>query len=173
MNSAGTKTDNDNAFIFYKSLFENHSAIMILVDKSGQIIDVNDAAVKFYGYSKEEFKTMHNYDFNISPKDELIKYTKQAYNKKRSYFTFIHKLKNGELRTVEVHISPISVNGKTFLFSIIHDITEKIELGKKIKESEELFRTLTENMTMGLVFYKEKFVYINTPGEKILGYSGK
>ena len=27
MNAAETKTDNDNSFIFYKSLFENHSAI--------------------------------------------------------------------------------------------------------------------------------------------------
>jgi diguanylate cyclase (GGDEF)-like protein/PAS domain S-box-containing protein len=171
MNAAETKTDNDSSSIFYKPLFENHSAIMILVDKSGQIIDVNDAAVKFYGYSNEEFKKMHNYDFNTVPKDELIEYTRQAYNKERNYFTCIHKLKNGELRTVEVHISPISVNGKTFLFSIIHDITENIDLAKKIKESEELFRTLTENMTMGLVLYKEKIIYINPAGEKILGYS--
>ena len=103
MNAAETKTDNDSSSIFYKPLFENHSAIMILVDKSGQIIDVNDAAVKFYGYSNEEFKKMHNYDFNTVPKDELIEYTRQAYNKERNYFTCIHKLKN--LKSFLTHLA--------------------------------------------------------------------
>lgn len=171
MNAAETKTDNDDSFIFYKSLFENHSAIMILVDKSGQIIDVNDAAVKFYGYSKEEFKTMHNYDFNTAPKEELLKYTRQAHNKEKNYFTFIHKLKNGELRNVEVNASTINVNGKNYIFSIIHDITEKKRAEDKLKESEELFKSLSTNLTSGLILYNRgEIIFANPRAHETFGY---
>jgi len=171
MNAAETKTDNDDSFIFYKSLFENHSAIMILVDKSGQIIDVNDAAVKFYGYSKEEFKTMHNYDFNTAPKEELLKYTRQAHNKEKNYFTFIHKLKNGELRNVEVNASTINVNGKNYIFSIIHDITEKKRAEDKLKESEELFKSLSTNLTSGLILYNRgEIIFANPRANETFGY---
>ncbi len=45
---------------------------------------------------------------------------------KRNYFLFQHKLKNGEIRPVEVHSTPVNLGEKKILFSIIHDISERV-----------------------------------------------
>ncbi len=51
-----------------------------------------------------------------------------AFHELRNLFIFPHRLASGEVRTVEVHSSPISHNGQIMLFSIIHDITERKRL---------------------------------------------
>ena len=49
----------------------------------------------------------------------------KALHEDKNYFIFPHKLSTGEIRTVEVHSTPIVINDKPLLFSIIHDITER------------------------------------------------
>jgi diguanylate cyclase (GGDEF)-like protein/PAS domain S-box-containing protein len=160
-----------NSNNIFQSIFKDNSAIMILIDENGKIIDVNDAAVYFYGYGKEKFKTMYNYEFNATPKSELMKYTKQAFNKEKNYFTFTHKTAKGELKNVEVHISPIYVNNKNYIISIIQDITERKLAENKLKESEELFKSLSTNLTSGLILYdKEKIIYANPIASETFGY---
>ncbi len=54
----------------------------------------------------------------------------------------------------------------------IIDITERITAQEKLKHSENLFRSLTENTSAGIVIYnKEKFLYVNPAATKVLGYS--
>ncbi|MHB8292567.1 MAG: diguanylate cyclase, partial [bacterium] len=160
-----------NSKNIFQSIFNDNSAIMILVDENGKIIDANDAAVNFYGYGKEKFKTMYNYEFNATPKSKLLEYTKQAFNKEKNYFTFTHKTANGELKNVAVHISNIYVNNKNYIISIIDDITERKLAENKLKESEELFKSLSTNLTSGLILYdKEKIIYANPIASETFGY---
>ncbi len=160
-----------NSNNIFQSIFKDNSSIMILVDENGKIIDANDSAVDFYGYGKEKFITMYNYEFNATPKNELLKYTKQAFNKEKNYFTFTHKTAKGELKKVEVHTSPIDVNNKNYVISIIQDITERELAENKLKESEELFKSLSTHLTSGLILYdKEKIIYANPIASEIFGY---
>ena len=54
---------NDRAFF---SMFDSHSAIMLLIEPlTGVILDANPAALKFYGYPK--LNGMLITDINISP----------------------------------------------------------------------------------------------------------
>ncbi|MDP8206150.1 MAG: response regulator, partial [Candidatus Electryonea clarkiae] len=40
----------------FRSMFENHDAVMLILDgESGQIIEANQSAIDFYGYSHVEF----------------------------------------------------------------------------------------------------------------------
>ncbi len=52
------------------------------------------------------------------------------------------------------------------------DITQRILAEEKLKHSENLFRTLTENTSAGIVIYNyEKFLYVNPATIHLLGYS--
>ncbi len=54
------------------------------------------------------------------------------------------------------------------------DITQRIVAEEKLKHSENLFRTLTENTSAGIVIYdKERFLYVNPAVTRLLGYSEK
>ena len=50
-------------------------------------------------------------------------------------------------------------------------MTERKLLEDKLKESEELFRILTENLITGIILYREKYIYANPTAESILGYT--
>jgi PAS domain S-box-containing protein len=125
----------------YRSLFENNSSVMLLIDPdSGQIISANPAACKFYGYSPEEITRLKITDISYLTNEEVLKEMLLAREEHRKQFFFRHKLANGELRDVEVYRSPISFQGKTFFYTIVYDITERKIAEKQLSESEARLR---------------------------------
>ncbi len=110
----------------YRNLFENHTAVKLMIDpESEKIIDANNAAAEFYGWSREHMRTMRIYEVNTLPAEELRKEIEKARSLKRIYFEFRHRLADGSIKDVEVYSCGINVNGKTILHSIIHDISAK------------------------------------------------
>ncbi len=109
------------------TLFRPHTAIMLFIEpQSGQIIDANEAAARFYGYPIEQLTRMKIQDFNLLSAEEVAAERAHAAAEQRNYFVFPHRLADGSIRTVEVYSSPIRLNdGRTVLHSIIHDITGK------------------------------------------------
>jgi PAS domain S-box-containing protein len=122
----------------FRSLFERHEAVMLLVEpQSGAIEDANSAASAFYGYPRERLRVMKVGDLNALPPRLVAAQRDRALRGDRSYFVFPHRLASGEVRTVEVHSSPIRIKGRLLLFSIIHDITERNLLEKQILDISE------------------------------------
>ncbi len=119
----------------FRQMFEHHASPMLLVEPlSGDIVNANRAAARFYGYSIAQMKTMNIAQVSTSPPDEEAEERLQAQNRERNYFVFPHRLANGELRTVEVHASPVEVEGRRLLFSIIHDVTERKQLEEQMHD---------------------------------------
>ena len=115
-----------------KSMFNDHEAIMLLIEPfSGKIIEANNAAVRFYGYSKEELLGMSIQNINILHSGYVSKLRLDAMNKSQRYFAFMHRLKNGEIRAVDVYSSPIEYDGNKLLYSIIFDVTKREEVKKQ------------------------------------------
>lgn len=113
----------------FRQMFVQHSAIMLLIDPStGSIIDANQAATSFYGYTRNRFRSMYITEISALPSDEVQKYIRQVEEEKDKIFIYPHRRSDGTIRTVEVRSSPIISNGRPLLFSIIHDITAKKEL---------------------------------------------
>lgn len=117
-----------------QAMFNEHDAVMLLIrPETGQIIDANPAAVTFYGYTKEELLNLRIDDINMTKKDDEKEQRFQAYDKKQKYYSFPHRLKNGERRIVDVYSCPITYNNEKVLFSIIFDVTEREEAFDEIK----------------------------------------
>lgn len=110
----------------FNQMFFCHSAVMLLiVPESGIIVEANDAAHTYYGYSKDEFCGMHVSRINQLPEENLKEEMRQAASGDKNRFEFPHRLASGEVRQVSVLTSPIVVNGQKLLFSIVTDITER------------------------------------------------
>lgn len=110
----------------FRQMFEGHSAVMLLIEpQSGMVVDANPAAANFYGYSLESLRGMNINRINMLLQDEVVRERQAALNEEHNYFVFDHRLANGDIRTVEVHSSPVNFKNMPLLFSIIHDITDR------------------------------------------------
>ncbi len=138
--------DSDTGIIDFYPMFKQHSSVMLLVDAdSGNIIDANTSACKYYGYAEEKIKNMNIYEINVSDPYEVKLCMEEARRQNKNYFVFRHKKANGEIRDVEVNSTEILSGGRKLLFSIIHDITDSILAQKKLDElNTRLELTVTE-----------------------------
>ena len=111
----------------YANLFQNNHAVMLVIDpEKGDLKDANPAACRYYGYSRKEMLRLKGWDLNaLSEKDQREAMTR-AKTGEQKFFQFRHRLSNGETRDVEVYTGPIEMDGKKYLYSIVHDITERI-----------------------------------------------
>jgi two-component system cell cycle sensor histidine kinase/response regulator CckA len=120
-------------------MFEGNPAIKLLLDpEGGAIVDASPAAVAFYGYSREELRRMRIQDLNQLPGELVDREMHLAREQQRSYFEFKHRLRSGELRDVQVYSAPCRVEGRTLLFSILVDITERKSLGEQLAHAQRM-----------------------------------
>lgn len=118
----------------FRQMFERHASPMLLIAPDrGDIVNANHAAADYYGYPVEQFKEMNIAQINILTPEDIAAELRLACREERNYFVFPHRLANDEVRTVEVHSSPVEVDGRLLLFSIIHDITERKQLEEQMQ----------------------------------------
>ncbi len=156
----------------YRSLFEKNNSIMLLIDPgSADIIDANESACKYYGWSNEEITKKKISEINTLPESLVIKEMKKAEMESSKYFNFKHVLANGDIRDVEVYSGPIIVSGKRLLYSIIYDVTDRKRAEEELSQSRERYRLLHEYAPIGIMLANKsgKILEVNSEVLKILG----
>ena len=118
----------------FRAIFENSLTAILIADDKGDYISVNDAAVKMFGYSSDEFLKMNVGNLTIPSGDIKQKYKEYL---ERGYemgeLDFI--IKTGEHRTGLYHAIRVSGN---FNLSVMMDITELKNHERELKRSELL-----------------------------------
>ena len=110
----------------YRDMFEINNAVMFIVDPdTGQIMDANAAACRYYGYSRDEFLRLTVAAINVQDLSVTQKDMAHALVDQGAVFHFRHKKKGGEIRDVEVFSAPITQNGHRYLHSIVQDVTDR------------------------------------------------
>ena len=142
------------------AMFNEHKAIILLLDPvTGKIIDANPSAIDFYGYSREDLLNMCIDEINMLPKEDIKYKRMKVLRKEQEHFTFPHKLKDGQIRMVDVYSSPIHFKDKTALYSIVFDVTKREEALKEITYiSYHDYLTGAYNRR----FFEEEFERLNT-----------
>lgn len=131
----------------YSDVFHYSPLPMWVVDLiSLKFIDVNEATIVHYGYSREEFLTMTLKD--IRPKDELHQ-MEQALAMAKSetagiaHRVMVHQKKNGELMNVDIQIAPFQYNGIKTSIVIATDMTERLLYIKAIEQQNKKFQEIS------------------------------
>jgi PAS domain S-box-containing protein len=157
----------------YRSLFENNHAVMLFIDPyNGAIVDANAAACTYYGWRIEELRKMRIDEINTLTREDVSTEMQLALSEKRSTFFFKHRRADGSIRDVEVYSGPIPVKGKTLLYSIVHDITLRKHVQEALKQSENKYRLLADNVSDVIFVLDMNLIYTYvSPSVKILiGY---
>jgi len=135
----------------YNNFFKNTPVIMVLIDpKTSKIIDANPFACSFYQYSYDDMLKLKISDVNMSSIEHISHEMNNAITKQRNCFYFKHRLFNGEIRDVEVRSGPIIQDGKLILYSIIHDITDRVKIEEESKKTNNELQEKIELRTKQL-----------------------
>lgn len=119
----------------FKAMFYKNKAIKLLINPDeGRIIDCNEAACLFYGYSKDELCSKYISHINTLSPTEIKTEMDLATEEKRLHFNFKHRIASGEIRDVEVYSGPVHYRNQVLLHSIVFDVTERKKAEKHIKE---------------------------------------
>ena len=123
----------------YRYLFDNNPATIFIWDlDTFQILEVNEAAVNLYGYTKEEFlqKTL----LDIRPEDDRDKLIEAEAKLQTEYRKasgiWKHFNKKGEILNMDISSHRIVYHGKQVVLSLANDITERILLEEKLAEEK-------------------------------------
>lgn len=130
----------------YKLLFESNPLPMWMLSLPDyNTIEVNDATLHQYGYSKEEFL---NLDIFLLRPDEDIEKLKKSTNRefRGIYYAGIwrHRKKDGTVIYVDIVTHDFYHDGKPTRLVLANDLTKRYLAEEKLKESYEATRKLTE-----------------------------
>jgi PAS domain S-box-containing protein len=128
----------------FRSFFNLAPIPMWVIDpETNKFISVNKAALEHYGYSKEEFSNLTIFDIrsgkDISKESEDVKRIKEETinltDNKTGRFNSYHSKKDGEKIEVEIYTSPILINHKQCILTIVIDVTERNHFENKITKA--------------------------------------
>jgi PAS domain S-box-containing protein len=160
----------------YRLLFETNPLPSWVFDRETlQILAVNDAAVTHYGYTREEFLGLTIRDLRPPEDVPLIEQrVRHAPAGPHMAGTWRHRKRDGALILVEVSAHGLVYAGRPAELVVVHDVTEERRTSAVVREREERFRQLVENMRE--VFFVEsadlrEMIYISPSYEEIWGRS--
>ncbi|WP_299444442.1 ATP-binding protein [uncultured Rhodospira sp.] len=123
----------------YRNLFENSHVPMLLIDpEDGTIVSANPGAVAFYGWDKADLVGNSIHDINVLSRDAVAAEMGAARRGQRQVFRFRHRIADGSIRDVEVSSGTVRSRDKTLLFSIIHDVTDRLREQKELADTKEV-----------------------------------
>ncbi|MGZ7067542.1 MAG: PAS domain S-box protein, partial [Methanobacterium sp.] len=166
----------------FRELFNNAEDMITLGETledgtPGKFIEVNEAATRRLGYSREELLNMTPLDILQKDIEEAPKEAFKIAETGSATFETVHVAKNGSKIPVEVKIVILNLDGKDVLLGISRDVTERKNTEKALRESEEKFREIFNNandmisLNEMIEGFPGKFIEINEVGIKRLGYS--
>ena len=158
----------------YRSLFEQSQAPMLILDpEHGAIVDANPSAARFYGWSREALLRMRIQDINTLPPEEVDQRLEEVRSGVHGHYEFRHRLADGSLRDVESFVSPLHQGGRAFIYSIVHDITERKRAERALQEALAFNRQVIESAQEGIVVYdlEGRLIQMNPFMERMLGCS--
>lgn len=122
----------------YRRIFDAAKDTFLIFDMNGVVREVNPAACRMYGYSRNEMigltgKDIVNPDFHHLFKDFVEKASQDIVFSAES----VDIRKDGSTFPVEVRGSSLLYNGKPHLLAVVRDISERKEAEKALKESQE------------------------------------
>jgi PAS domain S-box-containing protein len=159
----------------YRLLFENNPLPVWIYDlDSLRFVDVNQTAIRQYGYSKEEFLSMTIQD--LRPAEDspaLLESVPRVTPEDEFQGEWAHRKKDGSIITVIITSHGLARDHRRARLVVALDVTRRKLAEQALEESEARFRSVVETARDAIVSAngEGKIIYFNGSAERIFGYS--
>jgi diguanylate cyclase (GGDEF)-like protein/PAS domain S-box-containing protein len=122
----------------YRQMFDGNRTIQMVLDAaSGRIVDANPAACAFYGHDSSAMRQLALRDLSALALDEAARALPGVLSQGGGSFIRQHKTAGGEVREVEVHCNPITIEGRPLIYATVHDLSARRCAEEALRKSEE------------------------------------
>ncbi len=158
-----------------RHFIENASDFIYINDEKGRMTFFNEATITFLGYSENEFYNRRFLDFipDEYKADTVAFYRNQMKNSiGETYYEHPIKKKNGEIAWVGEMVKLLKKNDTLEFYCIGRDITEKKKAEEALRQSEEKYRTILDNISEGYyeVDLKGNVTFYNESLSRLVGH---
>ncbi len=145
----------------YRRLVDNALDAIFLADRSGRIVDANNEACQSLGYTFEEVTSLNVWDVDIHASAEGFGQLVDMLNQKgAAMLQGAHRKKDGTVFPVEVQTTVFQENGNLLVLGVARDISARIEVEEKLRQSEKTFIQLFQSSP-------EAILLVQTESERI------
>lgn len=159
----------------YQDLFNSISDAIYLLDKEGNIIEVNEGLEKTFGYRRKEVVGKHNKILAAPGKydeERIQEIVRLAHDSKPGKYEGWGRKKNGEIFPTEFLVNTGNYFGEEVLIVIERDISDRRESEEALKHREGLFSKLFNSSPIGIALLNEhrEVEMVNDGFEQLFGY---
>ncbi len=160
---------------FAKAFHTSPDAITITRLSDGEYIDVNEGFCTLTGYTRDEIIGRKIAEVSVwvdqSDRDSVVNELQQK--GEVINFEAQFKGKGDRIGTGLFSARLIEIDGEQYFLSIARDISERIQANRALKESEERYRIITDNMaeTVWLMDMNLQTTFISPSVEKDRGFT--
>ena len=159
----------------YYRLYNSNPQPMVIYDKETlKILDANEAAFNFYGYTPDELD--HLTILNVRPQEDvemMMQHLAQP-NLPSNSGTWRHIKRNGEIVYMNIVAHDITFNGRPARYVVTSDVTNEVLAREKMKEMMDQLITAKqkaeESDRLKTAFLANMSHEIRTPMNGILGF---
>ena len=153
--------------------FEQSREGIHILDASGKLRGANRYFGDMLGYSDDELKNLHVWDWEARlAREEILENLRQASPAGATFETCFRR-KDGSLIDVQVNGNRVDWNGQSLIYGVCRDISARKRAEAELRESERRFRLLVDQAGDGFFVADETgaFVDVNGMACDMLGWS--
>jgi PAS domain S-box-containing protein len=158
----------------YRILMEQSRDGIVVFDQDGAVIESNQRFADMLGYTIEEMRRLHVWDWDAAKSREEILAMIRDVDEKGIHFETKHQRKDGSVYDAEISSNGAMFGGRKLVFSVNRDITERKQAEEALRRSEARYRSVVELAQDGICILQEGVIkYCNPSLARIWGGTAK
>ena len=156
---------------FAKAFHASPDGLLITRLSDGKMLDVNEGFSRITGYSAAEAAEQSTVKLGIwaNPEDRERMVAEVREKGFVSNFCAPIRTKDGKLRTCEMSVQPIPIEGEICMLSIARDITERVLMQERLQQAATVFESTAEGVM--ITDLDQRITAVNRAFTTITGYS--